>query len=77
MKLTAGVDFTKLFLPSENLLEHEKFCRSISPTIKTPNFKLKLANFSPNAVHHVVAKFDHAPKKTISSCLHEKAVLVF
>ncbi len=45
------VDFIKLFLPSKKMPAHSscrKNCRfNFSPTIKTPNFKLKLAHFLP------------------------------
>jgi len=42
---------------------------SISPTIKTPNFKLKLAHFLPNlfAVHQTLCA-----KKSLSSCVRKK-----
>ncbi len=47
--LTPEVDFTKLFSPSHwHATFDKKYCCAISPTIKTPNFKLKLANFLLN-----------------------------
>jgi len=59
MKLTAGVDFTKLFSTIEKLPAHEKLVVQFHQCLKTPNFKLKLAHFLPNAVRrspHLCAK---------------------
>jgi len=48
-----------------------KICRSISPMLKTPNFKLKLAHFLPNAVRHLA---NLCTEKSFSSCARKKAL---
>jgi len=74
MKLTPGVDFTKLFSPSKKLLAHSvraKKCRSISQTTKTANFKLKLVHSLPN-LFTICQTLIVCANKSFTSCAGEK-----
>jgi hypothetical protein len=55
VSFTPGVDFAKLYLPSEKMPAHgvwQKIRRLISPTFYLKNLRLKIPKNLPNAVCH-------------------------